>query len=122
MDTNYNIGKDFLDMPKPHHHVSRLLVLLIILGVIVSAAASSFYLFTPSSVPATAVVQQITKKDPLAPATQLIAEYKSANSNVSAKQLDTLASTFMKKQKIVSASDLQEADSLLLEMQKNNYH
>jgi len=122
MDTNYNIGKDFLDMPKPHHHVSRLLVLLIILGVIVAVAAVGYYIFLSMQAPAVTVTAQKPKNDPLASATQLINEAHASGGEVSAKQLDALASTFVKNQKMVSASDLQEADSLLLEMQKNNYH
>ncbi len=50
MDSNkYYIGKEFLDMPKPHHHVSRLLVLLIVLGVVVAISAGGYYLFSTQS-------------------------------------------------------------------------
>lgn len=57
MDPNNYVGKDFLSMPKPHHHVSRLVVLLIILGVIVLITWLSVYLFKKNSPEASAPVQ-----------------------------------------------------------------
>src|SRR4051812_10870651 len=44
MNPNNYVGKDFLSMPKAHHHVSRLLILIIILLVIAAAAGVWAYL------------------------------------------------------------------------------
>jgi hypothetical protein len=56
--SNNNIGKNFFDVPKPHHHVSRLLVLSIILAIILAVAWLSVYLFNKQE-PAPAVVQTV---------------------------------------------------------------
>lgn len=42
------VGNNFLETPKPHHHVSRLIVLMVIMGIVVLIIWLWAYIFTPS--------------------------------------------------------------------------
>lgn len=46
MDKNY-VGKNFLEMPKPHHHVSKLVILCVVLGVILLVSGIFYAINAP---------------------------------------------------------------------------